>query len=147
MTWWHDGRYWTIIRSPPHKHKGLLEVTLRDLNRELNSLFAGFLRDQTALESERAKADPKAHKLCRIMADGKPASYRYVPAGKDGRGRAIWFCWSCWRNAAGYFLGWREVRTREYVKRDQWIARKVRRRARALAHRRVAAFKAKRQGS
>lgn len=91
--------------------------------------------------------DPKAHKLTLIMAEGKPASYRYYDAGKDGRGWEVRFGYTCWRNAAGYFLSFRETippkgsKAKYALKRDMFAARKVRKRARALAERRATAFK------
>ena len=36
-------------------------------------------------------------------------SYRYLPAGKNGFGWQIRFCWSTRRNDQGYFQGWRET--------------------------------------
>jgi hypothetical protein len=77
------------------------------------------------------------------LALGKPASYCYITGGKDGRGSTVWFCWSCHRNENGYFLGWREIRARKGIKRDSWIARRVRRRCKELAERRAAAFQQK----
>jgi len=111
---------------------------------ELQRMLQGAFNEIRGLELKHerlsAEADPKAHKLTRVMA--KSLSYRWTPAGKDGRGRAVYFCWSCHRNVAGYFLGWREVKGGRVTKRDQWIARKCRRRAQELAHRRAERFRA-----
>lgn len=96
-------------------------------------------------ELRRIKENPAAHKLTRLMPHGVPMSYRYYPAGKDGRGRTVRFCWTSHRNAAGYFLGWREVISPKSGKghRDMWAARKIKRRLAELAKRRADAFKAR----
>ncbi len=100
------------------------------LSRELQHEF-----QESVLRQERAR------KLSTMFE--KPLSYRYVPAGTDGLGRKVWFCWSCHRNVAGYFLGWREVIGKKGTKRDQWLARKAKRRAQEMANRRAASFQAK----
>lgn len=112
-----------------------------NVNELLGKLLTNIERSrQDSLKSEIA-ADPEAHKLTGLMSDGKPARYRYVSA-KNGRGQTMWFCWSVHRNAAGYFLGWREKyfqrkgKDGTYATRDQWSARKVRNRVMDLAHRR-----------
>lgn len=101
-------------------------------------------------DSDQAKADPKKHKLSRVMEGRYGLNYYWLPSGKDGLGRKVYFCWSKHRNVAGYFLTWREVYSiprgkdkRQRVKRDQWVARKVKKRARALAEKRSARFKQK----
>ena len=91
---------------------------------------------------DRINADPTAHKLTTVF-DGRPASYRYIDGGHDGRGWAVRFCWTNWRNAAGYFLSWREVippidrRGKHAGRRLDFAARKSRKRAKALAARRA----------
>ena len=105
------------------------------LHAGLNRFFDNMLRTQQAREKEKIAEDPTANKLTCMMADGKPASYRYV-AATNGRGMAVRFCWSCHRNAAGYFLGWREThssfkharKSGVYATRDQWSVRKVKKR-------------------
>lgn len=121
---------------------------MKDAPKAVQDLFEQIMGrvQRTAQDRElaRIRSDPKAHKLTRLMADGKSTSYRYVPAGVDGWNRTVWFCWSCHRNAAGYFLGWREVTRRDGTgKRDQWVARRVRKRAKELAMRRANRFKAR----
>lgn len=91
-----------------------------------------------------AKAEPAANKLTKVFDPDARMSYRYYDGGKDGRGRKVWFCWATERNAAGYFLGWREVRGKTGGKRDQWVARKVKARCKEAAKRRADVFKAKR---
>lgn len=105
----------------------------------LSRFFENMERTRQARLKEEIAADSAAHKLTSMMADGKPASYRYMGA-TNGRGQAVWFCWSVHRNAAGYFLGWRETYSKRkdgtYATRDQWSARKVRNRVMALARKR-----------
>lgn len=101
-------------------------------------------------EADQAKANPKANKLTRVMEGRYGMNYRYWHAGKDGLGRHVRFCWTMHRNVAGYFLTWRETysvprgkQRRQTVKRDQWAARKVKKRAKALAEKRAERFKQK----
>lgn len=107
----------------------------------LNQLMTSMERSRQASLKAAIAKDPAKYKLNGMMADGKPASYRYMGA-TNGRGQAVWFCWSVHRNAAGYFLGWRETyfkRTGKdgtYATRDQWSARKVKKRVIELAERR-----------
>ncbi len=121
-------------------------------NQILQDVWSQVMRAHHEIELEEIEADPKKHKLTKIMGP-KGSSYRYYSAGKDGRGWEVRFCYSCWRNAAGYFLGWREVippkgSTANHAgKRDKWIARKVRKRAAKLAKRRADAFKEKRESA
>lgn len=103
------------------------------------------------IDVDLAKADPEKHKLT-LVFDG-PMRWRYFDAGKDGRGWNVRFCWSTTRNAAGYFLSWREVRppkgssAKFVMKRDQWIARKARHRCKTMCEKRYDRFKAARAGS
>lgn len=56
---------------------------------------------------------------------------------KNGKGQKVRFCWSSHRNAAGFFLGWRETWMKNgTVKRDRWYSRKVKARAADVARRR-----------
>lgn len=115
-----------------------------DMKMRLAQIVKRFNDDVNKKESERAKADPKANKLTRVMEGKYGMRYWWLYAGKDGLGRKVWFCWTRHRNVAGYFLGWRQVENKKgLIKRDQWIARKVKKRAKAVAERRAAAFRAK----
>ena len=116
-------------------------MSISEASRHVNRVLHGFLADMQAAQIERIKADPRAHRLTRIMADGKPARYRYYPAGKNRRGQEVWFCWSSHRNAAGYFLCWRETWMRKVTKRDQWDATPSKKDAIDLAQRRRDRFK------
>lgn len=116
----------------------LSENILGDLWREVAA--AG-----RAATFSKAKADPQAHKLTKIMDEGKSASWRYWSAAPDGLGRQVRFCWSCNRNAAGYFLGWREVVSKNgTIKRDRFLSRKLKHRVREIAAARRDAWNAKR---
>lgn len=113
-------------------------TSLRPLVAEL---WADIQKSSNDREAAKAKADPIAHKLSRVIEGG--TGYTYYSAGKDGRGRKVRFCWSSHRNVAGYFLGWREVESKKQTKRDMWAARKVRRRLAELAKRRADSFKSR----
>lgn len=104
-------------------------------NPMIQKLLRDLQQDQLSDASRRAKADPKKNKMTRVME--KPMSYRYYSGGKNGKGQKVWFCWTCHRNVAGYYLGWRETYQKNgVVKRDMWSARKVRKRLTELAQRR-----------
>lgn len=89
---------------------------------ELTKLVADMNSSAHQRAIEAAKADPEKHKLCTVFEGS--ARYRYFPAGRNGRNQEIRFCYSVERNAAGYFLGWREVIGRKSGRRDQWHASK-----------------------
>jgi hypothetical protein len=90
------------------------------------------------LDIEALHSDPRYYPRKTLrFPDGK-LSYHYTPAGKDGLGRTVWFCWSCHRNMAGYFLGWREVRSKKGGKRDRFIANRTRKRLVEIAGKRAA---------
>lgn len=111
----------------------------------LNDMWRDIRVESRKRQLEAIAKNPKAHKLTKIMGE-RGSNYAYMPAGKDGRGRTIRYCWSKHRNAAGYFLGWREVWEKDGLtgKRDQFFARKVKRRAAELQSRRAERFKASR---
>lgn len=104
----------------------------------LRDMWASFERDRQDHLVARAKADPKKYKLTTIFPDG--TNYHYWPAGMDGRNRKVHFCWSTKRNAAGYFLTWREVIGKDNGKRDMWSARKTKSACAEIARRRQNAF-------
>ena len=58
---------------------------MKDVRAGLNRMIREFHADQQRAEVRRIEADPKAHKLTLIMGP-KGSNYRYVRAGKDGRG-------------------------------------------------------------
>lgn len=82
-------------------------------------------------------------KLTRVFAHGVSPSYRYFSAGLNGKNQRVHFCWATNRNAAGFFLTWRETTTAngKQTKRDKWAARRKRKASKALALRRCQAFK------
>lgn len=100
----------------------------------------------TYAQAQRAFRDPAAWRLSkRIVASEKArkGSYRWWGKLKTKR-MVVAYCWSCHRNEAGYFLGWREVydANGNYT-RDQYVARKVKRRLQELQKRRTDALLAK----
>lgn len=119
---------------------------MNDFDANLSRIFGDLDQADRRRESEAAQRDPLKHKLTRVFAAGVPTSYRYFNAGKDGRGRKVFFATASHRNAAGFFLTWRQVETPIMMKRDQWSARRKRKDAKAIARKRFEAFKAKRTG-
>lgn len=121
-----------------------------DLKMRLAQMVKRFNDDNNRRESDAAKADPKKHKLTRVMEGKYGMRYWWIPVGKNGKGQKVYFCWTRHRNAAGYFLGWRETHSvprgkqkRQTIKRDQWVARKAKWRAKAVAERRAGKFRAR----
>ena len=97
-------------------------------------LIQSFERMNNDREAAAAKADPLAHKLTRVFEPGVSTNYRYWGPVKNGKGQRVRFCWSSHRNAAGFFLGWRETWMKNgTVKRDQWASRRVKARVADLA--------------
>lgn len=119
-----------------------------DVMARLAPFFSELAQAQYKRTEQEAKANPRAYRTSRVFPPGVNTSYRYYPAGKDGRGRTIRFCWSCHRNVAGYFLAWREVRSKDGSegRRDQWAARRTRKRLEERAKRLADAFRAKHAG-
>lgn len=91
------------------------------IERRIMMFFLEIERDARKTEAMRAKADPKGNRATRVFDPGVHAGYRYYPVKQKGRPE-VRFCYSVNRNAAGYFLVWREVVTRRQVKRDEWDA-------------------------
>jgi len=105
-------------------------MDLFDPRTPTGKLLSDMWRDIQIASYERAvaaaKTDPEKHKLSRIIADNKPASYCYftIKETQHPRRRAVRWCWSRNPNIAGYFLSWRQVETKRTVKRTQFKAHK-----------------------
>ena len=99
-----------------------------DVQARLNALFAKLQHEMDEAELERIRENPDAHKLTLLMEPGKPATYYYFVKSKR-RGREVRFCYSKHRNAAGYYLRWREIETRDKLIRDDFGALKTKRSA------------------
>ena len=122
----------TDITSPENRRR------LVRLGEEIGRILQA---DFQSIQLDAIKRNPKRHKLTLIMANGKRANWRYIPAGKNGRGSKVRFCYATNRNAAGYYLVWREVETAKQVKRDQWDATPSKKDAIETARRRANAYK------
>lgn len=89
---------------------------------------------------EIAEGKAEKHRKTTIMPDG--AGYRYYTGQPDAKGREVRWCYSTKRNAAGYFLAWREVWDSGKGEgfRDEFMAHKIKRnlitamRSRATTH-------------
>lgn len=105
---------------------------------EFRDLIISFNRMNNDREAAAAKREPLKHKLTRVFEPGVSTSYRFWPAGKNGKGQRVIYCWSSHRNAAGFFLGWRETYMKNgTVKRDRWLARRIKARCAEIAKRRA----------
>ena len=105
----------------------MTDPTFRDL-------IVNFNRMNNDREAEAAKRNPLANKTTRVFDPGVSTNYRYWGPVKNGKGQKVRFCWSSHRNAAGFFLGWREVHMKNgTVKRDRWLSRRVKTRCADVA--------------
>jgi hypothetical protein len=91
----------------------------------ISKLWSDIQAEQNSYEAERARENPVKYKKTRVFPSGASMSYRFYRE-KNGRGQEVRYCWSTERNAAGYFLCWREVRGKQAGKRDMWRASKQR---------------------
>lgn len=116
----------------------------RALEQMLNDLWRDMEQASMSAERDAAKRDPQRYKLSRVMEPGVRLSYRYAwPVVRPTKGRTVRYCWTCNRNVAGFYLGWRETETADRVKRDQWTARRVKARLAELQGRRSKAHAAR----
>ena len=103
-------------------------TNLFDPNTSTGKMLRDMWRDIELANQERAiaaaKADPEKHKLSRLIADNKSATYYYFTSKETQhpRRRAVRWCWSKHPNIAGYYLSWRQIETRRTVKRTQFKA-------------------------
>lgn len=76
-------------------------------------------------------ADPEGFKFSRKFPNG--TNYRCWGAFKTPR-MAVSYCWSCHKNIAGYYLGWRQIfdENGKIIDKDQWIARRVKKRVKEV---------------
>jgi len=96
------------------------------------------------------KAEEKRKSLVKNRADGKSWPGRYRWWGKVRTPRLIVaYCWAVKRNKAGYFLGWRETYDASGVRldRDQFVARKSKKRLSLLQKRRTDAIQSKKRSA
>ena len=93
-------------------------------------------------EKSAVAKDPEKHKLTTLMA--KNANYRIWRGGRDSKGRQVDFCYSSWKNIAGYYLSWREVFDQANGEgfRDKWVGHKQRKAASAMMERWAEEFRA-----
>jgi hypothetical protein len=108
----------------------------------LDRLIRDFHQSSNKAEASKAKADPVAFKKTRVFDGGARLNYQFYGGRKNGRGHAVRFCWATNRNAAGYFLAWREVISKKQMKRDMWIAHKVRNKSKAACSKRFSSWEA-----
>jgi hypothetical protein len=113
------------------------------MDRASKNLIMALLRGDHDYETTRtALADPKAFSLTTKMANGR-TTYRWWGKIQTSRMKVA-YCWSCHRNVAGFFLGWREVYDKSGKRtRDQYLARKSKKRLSLLQKRRTDALIAK----
>ena len=116
---------------------------LREFTSHANQVIRQMLNDMAEADYEAAQEDPKRHKLTKIMERGKDPNYRSYTAGKNGRGQQVNYCYTVHRNAAGYFLVFRQVRGKKKIVNDQWDACKTKQAAKNWAYQKSEEFRAK----
>jgi hypothetical protein len=113
------------------------------LEAAVGDIFAGVERDRQRDQLAKIQKDPEAHRLTRLMAPGARLSYRYEDGGEDHTGRTVRFCWACHRNAAGYFLAWRQNQGADgQGERVAFTAHRQKKAARAWSQRWATEFRA-----
>lgn len=70
---------------------------------------------------DAAKRDPERYKLSRVMPSGTSTAYIYYSGARTKRTRIKW-CWAKHANVAGYFLSWKQTRTKRTIRRTQFKA-------------------------
>lgn len=114
----------------------------------LNRLWRDVIQGSREKELAAVRRDPEAHRLTRLMEPGRSFRYRYADGGRDHTGRSVRFCWSTWKNAAGYYLAWKERRgERGQGERVGWTAHKTRKAARSWSERWCREWKVERRRS
>ena len=108
------------------------------MQERLNRVWQEMEQSRLETERDRAKKNPAKHKLTHIMADGKNPTYWMLEKFKLETGETVHYCWMKHRNAAGYFLTFREVwdEKKGVGRRDMWRAFKVKKQAEEAAMRR-----------
>jgi hypothetical protein len=102
--------------------------TLQGVRAGLQELADNLNWEAHEREVAQARANPVKYKLTLCFEGGDP-NYRGYEGPRDRRGRQVFWLWSTKRNAAGYFLFWREVHDKDgTIKRDKWFAHKTKRR-------------------
>ena len=100
------------------------------------------VKREIAADHELVQFSKPIHEEDKFSRHFLDTRYVAIPAGADGHGRRVRFCYSSHRNMAGFFLGWREVISASKIKRDMWAARRVRGALALLATKRAEAFRA-----
>lgn len=113
---------------------------MRDIDKFLDRIWRDLEEAGRRGQIAAIKKSPVAHKLTRLMGDN-PANWRWYKAGKDGWGREVRYAWATKRNMAGYFLGWREIVTKDGIKRDQFFAKRVKKKVMAKQLERAQKFR------
>jgi hypothetical protein len=111
---------------------------MTDTQEIVAQIWADVMSNERRIAADAARADPEKHKCTRIFPGSTRFSYWEA---KDRRGSRVRFCYSAERNAAGYFMGWREVETAKAVKRRDFHVSQSKRDIKARCYRQFQAFK------
>src|SRR5215475_1630709 len=104
--------------------------TLQDapdsVQRMFQKLFLDFDRENKKREEENAKANPHAFRRSTVMKDTR-FHYYHLPGKRKGYYHA--FCYTQFKNVAGYYLTWTETWGGKLGRRTGWQAWKTKREA------------------
>jgi hypothetical protein len=112
-------------------------MVLKDAPEGVQAIFRDLMRDmemdRQKKELATIKDDRASHKMTRLMGPNG-GSYVIVIRTSGADGRTVDFCRSCWKNAAGWFLSWRESEREDGAwERTDWQAHKTRKHAGHMA--------------
>lgn len=83
--------------------------SLSAANKMLNRIWSDIQRASERRVADEARADPKKHRDCKIIADGKSKAFTYFESKTARRGQITRWCYAKNPNVAGYYLSWIEV--------------------------------------
>ena len=81
-------------------------------------------------EMEEVLADPKANARTTLFT--VDVRYRMFDGGRAKGGERLWFCYSTVKNAAGFFLTWRELEGDEETRRTHHQPHRMRKAAKRM---------------
>lgn len=96
----------------------------------IRSMMRDIQQAEIRRERDKAKADPLGHKLTRVFDDGNSPRFRYWRV--VSRGRIYRYCFCTNPNAAGFYLGFVEVESKDRIERKNFVSRRVRAKVKAL---------------
>lgn len=94
----------------------------------IQRLFKDISIQQQQNRVKAARQNPSKYWLSTLIADNKPASYRYMVIKRTQSSEHRW-CRSCHKNIAGFYLIWYEIENKRKIKRTCFTAEKTKKAA------------------